>query len=362
MNIKQYLFSAAAVAFTTFCHASSGQLQNTIQGVFNITEIAADIYVAQPKFGGANTTIVINESDVLLADPPQGPADVHALLEEIGKLTENPVRYVVNSHWHGDHQGGNKALKQAIGNNLLVIAHENTRHDITALATPELRRFSQFYAAMADKAETSLAQESASLTNEQKAQISRYVREQRAFAQQAATYEYALPDLVINRNLTLFRGRREIRILHFGKAHTRGDLVVYLPKEKIVVAGDLLTAPYIVPRSAYPRDHIATLKALSNLEYEQMVLGHGGPVKYDNELLNSMIDFLSTIVKEVQTGIAAGLNDDDLLSKILNSPGVQSFNARIAWDEPGGLKFLTFEQLVTMTVDRAAKETRGNLE
>ena len=95
--------------------------------------------------------------------------------------------------------------------------------------------------------------------------------------------EVILPDITLTDRLTLKQGRRSIEILFLGRGHTSGDLVVHLPKERVVIAGDLVAwpVPYVGSPQSHPGDWSATLEKLIALKPRAIVPGHG-PVLTDD--------------------------------------------------------------------------------
>ena len=132
------------------------------------------------------------------------PGGAWALREELKALTPKPVRYVINTHWHWDHAHGN----QIYGPDVEIIGHEYTRAKLAAGAE-----------------RGTLAQQVEVLDTQLEGTKSIAVKP---------------PTVTLSDHLTLFRGGREIRLLHLGLAHTGGDVVVHLPKERVVITGDLL--------------------------------------------------------------------------------------------------------------------------
>lgn len=333
-------------------------------GTHDITKISDDIYVAMPKFGGANATFIINQKGVVVVDPHSSPADANALIAQIKALTDKPVTTVINTHRHGDHHGGNKAFYIAYPD-VKIIAHHHTRQEIVTEATAELRRYSSFYSTFYQKAEKYLAKgiqdNGDALTQAQKQVISDYIKAQKAFVKSIPQFEYALPNITINQSLTLHHGQREIKLLHLGKGHTRGDLAVYLPKDKLLIAGDLLTSPYIVVRSGYPEQNAKVLNQLAQLSFEQLVVGHGGPVKQGNAFIRLMAEFSDKLAQFAKQSLKQQHSFEQALAAALADPSIKSFNQKINWKEPKGLKMLTFERLIQMTLSQAYKEAQGQL-
>ena len=84
-----------------------------------------------------------------------------------------------------------------------------------------------------------------------------------------------LPTLSVADSLVLKRGEREIHVRYLGRGNTEGDLVVWLPKERIVMSGDLVVNPQPYGFGSFPTEWIQTLDALAALDYRYLVPGHG---------------------------------------------------------------------------------------
>jgi glyoxylase-like metal-dependent hydrolase (beta-lactamase superfamily II) len=83
------------------------------------------------------------------------------------------------------------------------------------------------------------------------------------------------PNVTLSTQMTLFRGNREIQIRYLGRGHTAGDVVVFLPKERVVMTGDFLTSGLSNMSDSYPQDWVASLDALKKLDFATVLPGHG---------------------------------------------------------------------------------------
>jgi len=100
----------------------------------------------------------------------------------------------------------------------------------------------------------------------------------------------------MNERMTLFRGEREIRLLHFGRGHTAGDVVVYLPKERVVCTGDLLVNQVANLVDGYVNDWPAALERLRALDFVDVIPGHGEPFKGKER-----IDWFEAYLRDIWT-------------------------------------------------------------
>jgi glyoxylase-like metal-dependent hydrolase (beta-lactamase superfamily II) len=86
-----------------------------------------------------------------------------------------------------------------------------------------------------------------------------------------------LPTMAFERTMTLYRRDREIQLLYLGRAHTEGDVFVYLPKEKVIITGDAVIGWTPFMGDGYPEDWVTTLDRLAELPWDTLIMGHGEP-------------------------------------------------------------------------------------
>lgn len=272
---------------------------------FDIQKIADGVYAVITKPGspaGSNGAFIINKDDVLVVDTHYRPSFARELLEEIRKVTPLPVKYVVNTHWHNDHTQGNQAYFNAFPKGVEFLSHVNTRRDILSKAIPSIKDTLQALPGNIQKWEAQLP----TTTDAQaRTRLETQITNQKAYLVELKQIEISLPTLTFDRSLILHKGEREIRVLYFGRGHTAGDVVVFLPKEKITVTGDLLTSGIPFFRDAFPSEWAATLKGVATMDTEQFVPGHG-PVQQGKIQITRLIAFLDEMVPLVRKLAAEG--------------------------------------------------------
>ena len=252
---------------------------------FDIRQVVPGVYHAVGTGAlavGCNASIVVNDDDVLVVDTHMSPGGAWALREELKAITPKPVRYVVNTHWHWDHAHGN----QIYGPEVEVIGHEYTRRKLAAGDSTRGRSWEFFITPLAGRIAELKGRVAAATdaTERGKLQTQLGVLETQLAGVNAIAV--APPTVTLADHLTLFRGGREIRLLHLGRAHTGGDVVVHLPKERLVITGDLLVEGTSYLGDSFIPDWIATLEKLRALDYDVTLPGHGshfsGKAKIDH--------------------------------------------------------------------------------
>jgi cyclase len=266
----------------TVSEPAAGGLLRTESHLFR--EMAPGVYFATGSgtvIVESNSLVVVNADHVVIVDSHVTPDAARALISSAEALTDQPVRYLVNTHHHYDHTHGNAAFPPGV----VVIGHEATRERMTGnvFDEPVYDELAGVEAArsMVREAESRLAR---ATDAESKAALGIELAALRRHVEAVREVEIRPPDVTLQRRLTLHSGDREIQLLFLGRGHTAGDVVAYLPAEKIVFTGDLLQpmAPYM--GDSYPDEWIATLAALEQLDFQWVLPGHGEPFSGSAEI------------------------------------------------------------------------------
>jgi cyclase len=230
----------------------------------------------------SNAAVIEGDSDVLVVDSHVSPGGAWALREELKAVTSKPIRYVVNSHFHFDHSHGN----QIYGPEVEIIGHEFARAQILAGKSQDSRAREFFVGAVPGTIKALEGRLAAATDPKERETIQTQLDIQRNHLEGTNAVKPTAPNVTLTQTMTLFRGGREIRILHLGRGHTAGDVVVYLPKERVVATGDLLVEGTSYMGDAFFTDWIDTIETLKKLDFETVLPGHGraftGKAKLDH--------------------------------------------------------------------------------
>jgi len=255
-----------------------------------------------------NSIVVVNEHDVLVFDTNVLPSSARAVLAEIRKITDKPVRYVVNSHWHPDHWDGNEVYSKEFPN-VEIIASAETRRlmentinvygkTLKAIAAPANKD-------MEEQLRTGKSSDGKALSGKDREDIEDMLRKEKVFMTEYESMHPVLPTLTYDKKLTLYQRGREFRVMHF-VGNTAGDSAVYLPKEKILFAGDLLTAPVPFGADSHPGSWIRSLKALDDLDVDVIIPGHG-EAQHDKKYLELVVESLQSVTDQVHEALKRGM-------------------------------------------------------
>ena len=208
--------------------------------LFDIKPVADGIYaaIAKPAYKvNCNAAIIILDDAVLVVDTHSKPSAARVLIEQIKKLTPKPVKFVVNTHFHWDHYQGNEAYPSSWPAGVEIISSEATRTSIEQRGIPRVKHE---IATMPAEIEQLKADLQKAPTLERRASTQKDISEAEAYLIELKSMQITLPTMTFDRSLMLHRKTRTVEILWLGRAHTDGDVFVYLPNEKVLVTGDAL--------------------------------------------------------------------------------------------------------------------------
>lgn len=291
------------------------------------TELAPGVFLFNsPNYGDVgldgNSIAVLSSDGVLVFDANGTPAASAAVLAEIRKLTSQPVRYLVNSHWHWDHWYGNETYKEAFPD-IRIVTHEKTRALMMGPAIdfnkPGLDSQLPAYIASLEKRAAS------------NPALRPLLAEDTFFLEQKRNVKLTFPNVTFTNRMEVDMAERHIEILNYGRGVTPGDTLVYLRKEKILLLGDLIVNPVTFALSGYPTEWLSALEKVAALDATTIVTGHGAPLK-DKTLLHATMDVMRALLREGKAAKEKGLTADEAKEAIF--PTLRESMVKITADDP----------------------------
>jgi cyclase len=281
---------------------------------FNFEKVTDGVYYATASgamITGSNDVVIVNDDDVMLVDAGVTPAVARALVQDVKLLTDKPVRWVVNTHFHYDHTDGNSVF----GPEVQIIGHEYVRQAILNLDVLHREPFKTAQANLPGQIESLKKQVSAGKDAQQRTTLQQQLAATEAEQKQFAEIKPIPPTTTYASHLTLFRGRREIRLLFLGRGHTPGDTVVFLPRERIVCTGDLMESRLAYMGDGIFDEWVATLDALKKLDFDTVLPGHGVPF-HEKALITAFQSYLKDLMSQVARLRAQGVTADQAADKV----------------------------------------------
>lgn len=268
-----------------------------------------------------NTGVVVGERCVLVVDATFYPVRAAGDIDLIRKVTDRPVCYLVNTHWHGDHTHGNAVYKARFPDIQIVGTAENAAYiDIMQ------QRFGPLYAREASEPRKELARlqhiraagadsSGRPLSAAEGAVLARVIAELQVALHEFSGLRVATPTLLFERELTLDLGGLSARLTSRGRGNSPDDITVAVDREGVVFAGDLVVYPVPFAFGAYPTRWVEVLRHMESEPIRVLVPGHG-PVMHDLKYVAQVRVLMETVMARVRTLMVTGIPLADIRQQI----------------------------------------------
>ena len=297
--------------------------------LFDLKQVAPGIYgaIARPTaMLNCNAAVIVNRDHVLVVDTHSKPSAAKALIRQIrDEVTELPVRYVVDSHLHGDHAMGNEAYPEVFGAGVEVISSVKTREWLEKLGVPRMQETLDWLPKQIADLRTMLEK---THDESQRAAFRVHIEGLEAYLREMRPARVTLPTVTFNDRLVIHRGGRDIHLLFLGRAHTAGDVVAYIPSERVIATGDLMHGLLPYMGDGFPDDWPATLRALEALDFDRVIPGHGS-IQEGKSVLAQFRGYIEELTEKVVRGVERGQSSDEL-KKTITADSLVSLKANDA--------------------------------
>jgi glyoxylase-like metal-dependent hydrolase (beta-lactamase superfamily II) len=241
-------------------------------------KVKDDLFVVYNDLVPGNTTVLVTNQGLILVDN-KFEIDFENLMAQIKKISNQPIRYVINTHYHGDHSGGNPKMQ---AQNVQVVASERARRKMVETNQP------------------------------------------------------GAPNVTLENNVRLYLGGKRVEVSHFGRAHTDGDVVAYFPDHRVVAMGDMFTVgdglPPLVdyPGGGSTREWPRSLDGALALDFDTAIPGHGNPTTKDE--LRKYRESLAALGRRVIEMQSKKATRADVEKELRSRFGFQDFHIQLALD------------------------------
>jgi glyoxylase-like metal-dependent hydrolase (beta-lactamase superfamily II) len=308
----KYVRCLILCCFSLFVCAGSA---TATDDVFDLKEVAQGVYaaIAKPTFRtNCNSAIILLDDGVLVVDTQSKPSAAEALIAKIRKITDKPVKYVVITHFHGDHTQGVQAYVKAWPA-VEIISTAATRDSTEQRGIARLQRDLVTVPQQVGKLKSDLQ---TAIDAGEKAQIQKTIDQAEAYLSEVKQIQITPATLIVDQSLNLYRKSGVIEILSIGKAHTDGDLIVYLPAEKVLVTGDLVHGAQPITKDGYFPDWIGSIDTVEKLDFELVIGGHGD-ILHGKATFELWKQYFNELIAESSHSYAVGESLDGARTRIV---------------------------------------------
>jgi glyoxylase-like metal-dependent hydrolase (beta-lactamase superfamily II) len=279
----------------------------------SFTELAPGAYAFTTE-GDPNSGVIVGDDGVVVIDAQATPRQAGRVIERVRQVTDKPVKYVVLTHYHAVRVMGASAY--------------GAREVIASTGTHEL---------IVERGQADFESE-----------VGRFPR---LFEDVASVPGLTWPTMAFSDRLTLWLGRRRVDLLHLGRGHTAGDIVAWLPDERVMFAGDLIehgATPYT--GDAHLKDWPRTLDRLEELGAAKAVPGRGAALK-GPEQVREAVDGTRSFIRDLYGTAEEGVRAGRSLKQV--------YDAALERMRPRYGHWVIFQHCMPFDVSRAYDEASG---
>jgi glyoxylase-like metal-dependent hydrolase (beta-lactamase superfamily II) len=325
---------------------------------FEVVKVADGVYSfispeAKIPLVSGNSTAIIGDDGVLVVDSGHFPSLTRRVIAEIRKLTNKPVRYLVNTHWHADHITGNYLYKEAFSD-VAIISTAYTQEKIVHFS-PEFddtKQLTEFRPVLVRLTTEKKRRDGTPIPSEDLDFFQRMLQATDSVLPEFRDIKRIAPDLAFTDKIHVDIGHRAVEVMFLGRGNTGGDAVIYVPQSKVLITGDLLVYPIPYAFGAFMSEWIETLNHLAKIDATAIVPGHG-PVQRNHAYLDRVRAMLEAVSRQAREGAQQGLTLEQVRAKV----NLDAFKQEFAGGDPYRRRSFD-ENFAYSAVERAYREAK----
>jgi cyclase len=303
--------------------------------LFDLQKAADGVYFAKARpqaLINCNGAVFVRSKDVVVVDAHSKPSAAAALVAQIRReITDKPVRYVVNTHFHWDHTLGDPAYRQN-GLKVDIVASNATKKLMSDLSVPRLKESLE---QIPPEIEKYRKRAEASTSSAEKAFCAEQIRQLEAYQAEMKDFSLELPTITFDDSYVLRDPAFDLHLDFHGHAHTAGDVFAFCPQQRAIATGDASHGWVPNLGDGYPHDWPATIDKVMKADFKYVLGGHG-PMQSDRVVMTNQRNYIEELTGKVEEGKRDGLTVEEMQKRFtvhslrsLQSNGYAAFLTRI---------------------------------
>lgn len=294
---------------------------------FTAREIIPQVHLLstpQDYYGPAigNISVIEQNDGFVLVDSGLTAGNGRTVVNYVKARSAKPVKAIVITHWHNDHPQGVSAIREAWPN-VRIIATAATKAGMLGPEIDEMvglepspqyvEKFQKLNAEQQASLDKLIADPATATDRRERAKKAKLDFE--AFATAYPGTYIVPPTETFDKELLIDDPVAPVKVMFLGRANTAGDAIVWLPRQKVVMSGDIVVWPTPFGFFSYPGDWVQTLKRLKALGYSILIPGHGEP-QTDTAYIDQLSGSIDDIRAQVGPLAKAGMSLEEVSKKV----------------------------------------------
>lgn len=303
--------------------------------LFDLEKAADGVYFAKARAQAVincNGAVFVRSKDVVVVDAHSKPSAAASLIAQIKReVSDKPVRYVINTHFHWDHTQGDHAYRQT-GSKVDIIATNATKRLMTDMSMKRMHESANDIALeiekMRKRSETAGSAAEKSFCAEQ-------IRQMEAYEAELKNFTLELPDITFDDSYDLKDPAFDLHLQFHGHAHTAGDVFVHCSQRHALATGDASHGWVPNLGDGYPHAWPETIDKVMKSEFKYVLGGHG-PMQSDRTVMTNQRNYIEELTGKVEEGKRDGLSVEEMQKRFtvaslrsMQSNGYAAFLTRI---------------------------------
>ena len=320
---------------------ASAAAPGAASNLFNIQKVSDGVFfaMAHPQaLVNCNAAIFVRSKDVVVVDAHSKPSASASIIAQIKReVTDKPVRYVINTHFHWDHIQGNHSYRAA-NPNVDFIATAATKKLMQELS---LQRLKDSLDKVPPQIEALRKRAESSTSSAEKAFCAEQIHQFQAYQAELQDFKMELPTITFDKSYLLEDPAFDLHLGFHGHAHTAGDVFVLCPQARTLATGDASHGWLPFMTDSYPLQWPKTIDEVGKLDFKYNIGGHG-PIQSDRIVMTSQRNYIEELTARVAEAKQAGQSLDEMQKRItvaslksMHSNGYEDFlNRTLAATNP----------------------------